>query len=334
MAPVHTCESGPAAAGRRGWSAALVAMTLTLVGVPGCAWVAKMGSDQRGVSVGKTFYIGGAGPFGHVGSFDVPEGLRAGGYRGAIEVFPWQSWIGWTIRDQIDRYRNDAQGRKLAAKIRAYLDAYPERPVNLVALSAGTGIATWALEHLPPPYRVNHAVFFSSSLSRNYDLSDALQRIRGKLYTFYSPADPILKYAVPIAGTVDRDAGAGSVGGLVGFAPPRSASPAVLRLYEEKVRNMPWRRMYSRYGYDGGHTDATSVDFVGRVVAPLLKRSAGPAGPPLPEPAPATPLPGPPATQPDTPPALPDEPRPDGEPLPPAPAEVAPLPPLPPDPDD
>ena len=37
----------------------------------------------------------------------MPEGLRKGGYRGAIEVYPWQSWIGWTIRDQIDRYRND-----------------------------------------------------------------------------------------------------------------------------------------------------------------------------------------------------------------------------------
>ncbi len=258
--------------------------------LPGCAWIAKMGTDRRGTTIGKTYYLGGAGPFGHVGSFDVPEGLRQGGYRGAIEVVPWQSWIGWTIRDQIDRQRNEAQAQRLADEMLAYMRDFPGRPVNVIALSAGTGIATWAIEKLPPGTRLNNVVFFASSLSRTYDLSRMLSRLDGRLYSFYSPADPILRYAVPIAGSVDREFVGSGVGGLSGFSPPPNADRREIELYNDRLRNMPWRRGYSRYDYDGNHTDATSTAFVRRIVTPLVARVGRPEGPsPVEPPADAPP---------------------------------------------
>lgn len=256
-----------------------VCLSLCLCFLAGCSMISRFGSDPSGEEYGKTFYLGGAGPIGRVGSFDVPNGLRDGGYRGAIEVFDWQSL---TLVDQIDRDRNEDQARELARRIQDYLDRYPNRRVNLIALSAGTGISTWALEQLPAKYRVGTVVFLGSSLSRRYDLCLSLRRLDGRLYNFYSSDDPILKYGVPISGSVDREFDGGRVGGLLGFAFPEGIMPPGRALYAERLRNMPWRRAYARYGYSGRHTDSVRRAFVARYVAPLLLEPVSP--PPRAEP--------------------------------------------------
>jgi pimeloyl-ACP methyl ester carboxylesterase len=256
----------------------------------GCTLIPRLGSDPRGGQYGLTFYVGGAWPLGHLGTIDVPKGLRAAGYRGAIEVFGWQSTLGGTLRDQLDRERNQEQARRLAERIRAYRRRHSQGRVNIVALSAGSGIATWALEALPEDLHVGTVIFLSSSLSRYYDLRPALRRIDGKLYNFYSPDDPVLRYAVPLAGSVDRETRGLDVAGLYGFQPPAHADPATTTAYQ-RVRNKPYRRQYGNYGYRGLHADATSVDFVRHVLAPLLLRADGPATPAAPPQAAADPTP-------------------------------------------
>ena len=82
--------------------------------------------------------------------------------------------------------------------------------------------------------------------------------------------------------------GGSGVGGMSGFVPPPGAKRDIVELYEAKVRNMPWRRMYSRYGYDGGHTDSTSVEFIRRVVTPLLMKKPDSRRIAPPSPGPAT----------------------------------------------
>ncbi|MBU0638829.1 MAG: alpha/beta hydrolase [Planctomycetes bacterium] len=255
------------------WRYGRLALAWYLTGLCGCTWISRVGSDPHGAAIGKTFYVGGAGVFGHVGTIDVPKGLRQGGYRGAIEVFGWQSWVGGTLRDQVDRQRNGAQAQRLAKAIRQHLAHHPGTRVNIIALSAGTGVATWALEELRDECRVGTVVLLSSSLSRHYDLSDALSAIDGLLYCFYSPADPILRYGVPISGSVDREFEGPSVAGLFGFALPTDADDTTRSLYQRRLRNMPHRRLYARHGYRGLHTDGTSPDFIASFVAPLL---AGP----------------------------------------------------------
>ena len=67
----------------------------------------RLADDPRGAEHGKVFYVGGAGSVGLVvGTESVPRGLRDAGYKGAIEVFGWQSWVGGTLRDQMDSARN------------------------------------------------------------------------------------------------------------------------------------------------------------------------------------------------------------------------------------
>ncbi len=249
----------------------LATATFVLIGGSGCAWAPKLASDFRGRPFGQTFYVGGAGPVGQVvGTFDVPKGLRNAGYRGAIEVFAWQTSVGGTIRDQVDRGRNLTQSRRLARRIRKYLDEHPDRPVNLIALSAGTGIAAWALESLPASYKVQNVVFLSSSLSRGYDLTRALEHVNGHLYAFHSPNDRVLRYMVPIAGSVDRNFGRGTAAGLYGFRLPALAGPEARRIYRARLRNRAYCPRYRLYGYDGHHHDCTARAFVSRILAPLL----------------------------------------------------------------
>ena len=236
----------------------------------GCGLPARIGTDLRGEAAGKTFYVGGAGLFGNFGALDVPKGLGQGGFEGATEIFDWQSRFGWSLRDQFDRSRNQSQARRLAQEIQAYQDHFPGKPVHIIALSAGTGIATWALEQLPDGYGVNVAVFFGSSLSRNYDLTDALGHVDGMLYNFYSSKDQVLRNLVPLTGTIDRRYLGKSVAGLRGFAIPRGVDRAGRDLYRARARNMPWVRAYRRHSYRGGHTDGTSRSFIRHIITPML----------------------------------------------------------------
>ncbi len=252
---------------------ALASVAALLPILSGCSLIANLGTDLSGADQGKTFYLGGAGTLGHIGTLDVPRGLRQAGYTGAIEVIGWQSWLGGTPRDQIDRARNRREADRFARLISEYLDEYPDRPVNIIALSAGTGIAAWAVERLPPGKRVATVVFLASSLSRHYDLTDVLTRA-GNVYNFHHSRDPILRYLVPLAGTVDRRYD--GCAGLYGFAWPQRAGDDTRRLYRQRLRNMPPSRRYVRFGYDGGHADGVQAPFIREVVAPLLERYTGP----------------------------------------------------------
>lgn len=251
----------------------LLVLAAALPALAGCSLISHLGTDLSGADLGKTFYLGGAGTLGHVGTLDVPRGLRDAGYHGAIEVVGWQSWLGGTARDQIDRGRNRREADRFARQILDYLDEYPDRPVNIIALSAGSGIAAWAIERLPPDKRVATVVFLASSLSRHYDMTDVLNHAE-HVYNFHHSRDPILRYLVPLAGTVDRRYD--GCAGQYGFAWPPHADDDTRRLYKSRLRNMPPSRRYVRFGYDGGHTDGVRADFIREVVAPLLHQYAGP----------------------------------------------------------
>jgi hypothetical protein len=235
-----------------------------------------LGSLEQDPSQGRTYFVGGAGPLGNVvGTRSVPSGLRRAGYHGSVEVFAWQSVLGGTLRDQVDTHRNRKMARKLSRRIAAYRAEYPDAPVSVVALSAGTGVAAWAVEALPAGCTIDNVVFLSSSLSRRFDLTEMLRHVDGHLFVFTSTRDPVLKYGVPMVGTVDRKYTGERIAGLGGFLLPQRPTDETLDLYRAKVRNRPYRVSYSRWGYHGLHTDAASIEFVQFVVAPLVMDGMG-----------------------------------------------------------
>ena len=228
------------------------------------AQIKQGGNPAKGI----TYYLGGAGPVGHVGSWDVPDGLAAGGYEGAVEVFPWQSMI--HAADQINLERNREKGIELTRRIQEYRRRYPKKQVNIIALSAGTGVATFALEYLPEGANINQVVYLGCSLSAHYDLTRALKRVNGGFYVIHSPYDRILRNVVWYTGTVDRRSASEGVAGLDGFLQPEPPGPDTEVQYS-KLYNVEYREEFSLTGYEGGHTDSTSKEFISQYLAGVLK---------------------------------------------------------------
>lgn len=229
----------------------VVAVPMLWVWTAGCGSGGGMGLfDAPGDEHGKTYYLDGAGNWGF-GLTEVPAGLKNARYPGNVEAYIWTSSFNPAV-DQVNIGMNKLRAAILTAKIEDYLRRWPGNEVNIISLSAGTGIAVWAVEGLKPPYRVNNLILLGSSLSENYDMRKALPNIAGKVYVYYSPHDEVLGGVVRAIGTVDR--GGSESAGLHGLHPPGGGGG--------KIVNIGWRSEYERYGWTGSHTDATSEPFV------------------------------------------------------------------------
>ncbi|UCG34293.1 MAG: hypothetical protein JSU68_06570 [Phycisphaerales bacterium] len=223
------------------------------------------GCQDPAEQFGKTYYLDGAGNWGF-GVSEVPAGLRAAGYQGSVEVFLWTSSFNPAI-DQVNEVGNKFRAGILSGKIDDYLRRHPDKDVNIIALSAGTGIATWAVEGLSNRHKINNLVLLGSSLSYDYDMTEALAHIKGKVYVYYSSHDEVLTTGARALGTVDRKFVDGA--GLRGLHPKGRNSPRVV--------NIGWTSRYSALGWTGAHTDATSQAFVQREIAPRILGRPGPA---------------------------------------------------------
>lgn len=224
------------------WYAILFAAAL----VCGCG-----SANPKAEPFGKIYYLDGAGNLGF-GTAEVPRGLKKAGYKGDVEVYIWTVSLNPLI-DQLNILgAAEAAGERLAHKIREYSKRYPENRINIIALSAGTGVAVWACENLDSSSQIENLVLLGSSLSHNYDMSRALAHIRSNVYVYYSPKDSILS-TVEFVGTIDRKVGVKSAG-QVGLRPPKGT--------DGKIVNTPWSQDWRRLGWAGGHTDCTNERFV------------------------------------------------------------------------
>ena len=198
---------------------------------------------------GITFYAPGAGNF-DFGDVGIREGLDAAGYQGQVASVLWTV----SFNPAIDQRLGNARlgGMKLAGWIEEYADRYPGRPINLIGLSAGTGVVIWALEELKEGYSVDNVVLLGSSLWYRYDVRKALRRLKGTIYNYYSPNDTILAGPMKLFGTIDGRFGEDGAG-AVGLRPSRGA---------ERVVNIRWEPAFKQYGNYGNHTDGTRAPFV------------------------------------------------------------------------
>lgn len=216
-----------------------------------------------------TFYLDGAGNFGF-GKESVPLGLRDGGYQGVFEHFIWTTYLGPGL-DQGSYRFNRFRARQLAKRIQQHYDRYPGGRVNVIGLSAGSGVAIFAMEELSAGYNVDNVVMLSSSLSSEYDLTAALAHVRGGVYVLWSPKDPILRGMVPIVGTVDRASRSTPAAGVWGAMPPLNATAQTRQAYREKVHNIQWHPDAIQGPVRLQHAGSCSRDIVRELVAPIIR---------------------------------------------------------------
>ncbi|MBI4581115.1 MAG: hypothetical protein HY718_15535 [Planctomycetes bacterium] len=221
---------------------------------------------------GRTYYIDGAGNWGY-GVAEIHQGLRRAGYRGSIINYTWSPTFNPALDQTVGRPVAHLRGADLGKEITAYLAKYPDHEVNIICLSAGTGVGVWACENIQPPAKLHNLVMLGSSLSSDYDMRQALANVAGRVYVYHSTGDMVLQGPVRTLGTIDGKLGADAAG-LVGLRPRG--------LKTDKIVNIPWSSRYERYGWTGAHTDATSEPFV---IAELSKHIVSPAAPPADAPA-------------------------------------------------
>lgn len=239
----------------------------------GAVWAAGCAAPQPSFNPnGMVFYCDGAGGGGVTNwGAGVKKGLDSAGYAGGWDEYDWETGLG-VVADQVESVAaKRAQGSKVAKQIIAYQARYPDAPVHLIGLSAGTAIAIYALEALPDDddNRVDTVVMLSSSVASNHDLTEALKRVAGDMYVTTSPNDVVLGQLAPAFGTADRQFVGQQIAGLHGFMLPPGAGPETRRLYS-KVVILAWDPSLDRYGDYGGHTDTAKPEFVQHVVAPLI----------------------------------------------------------------
>lgn len=231
------------------------ALLLVSVTITGCA---PSYSDKA--RFGVVYYCPGAGntDFGDAG---IRQGLAEAGYKGEVAAYVWTISFNVAI-DQTLRFNAKARAAGLARIVEQYIDKYPDRPVQMVGLSAGTGVAIWALENMKDGYSVDNVVLLGSSLWHRYDVGKALRHVKGKIYVYYSSSDAVLAGPMHLLGTIDGVIGPdGDGAGAVGLHSKTGAN---------RIVNTPWTPAFERFGYYGGHTDGTSPEFVRAVLARQL----------------------------------------------------------------
>ncbi len=113
---------------------------------------------------GRTYYIDGAGNWGF-GVQEIHDGLTKAGYDGSIRTWQWSRTFNPALDQTVGRIFARGRGEDLGHEITQYKKTYPDAPVNIIALSAGTGVAIWACEAVDPPAKVHKRHLLGSSIS-------------------------------------------------------------------------------------------------------------------------------------------------------------------------
>lgn len=249
-------------------------MAAVLLG--GCSskpmWNAEYRPDRKQrLDRGCIFYFDGAGGGTKKSNYaaGVIEGMLNAGYQGAGEMMSWETGKGLMADQKASVEYKREKARESAASIRRYMEEHPGRPVGLLGFSAGTAEAVFALECLPEAAKVDHVVLLGASISRDYDMTAALKRVKHKLQIVTSTHDHMLSIAMPLSGTADRkfhDPGAG----IRGFVLPANATEETKRIYAEKIATIPYSKDFRKDGDKGHHFDNVKMEFIRDHVAPLL----------------------------------------------------------------
>lgn len=250
--------------------------TLLTVSVIGCASKpvgipAQMPDRAERIEHGYLYYFDGAGGGTAKKNWaeGVKDGLLAGGYPGAGEMFTWETGDGLMADQDASVKFKRAKAKDAAAKMIKHAAEYPQPPLDILGFSAGTAVAIFALEYLPESVQVDDMVLLGTSISRDYDLTKALKRVKGHVYIYTSTHDRMLGFLMPFSGTADRkfdDPGAG----ITGFVLPKGASAATRKLYAEKIITIPWTAKMEKDGDYGRHFNNVKMEFIRDQVAPLF----------------------------------------------------------------
>jgi hypothetical protein len=124
---------------------ALICAALLLSTVSGC--VAPLPDRAQRMQHAYVFYFDGAGGGKMLSNWagGVRDGLLNAGYDGAGEMFSWETGLGLVADQTASVAYKRGRATEAARHIVRYRQQHPQAPVDMIALSAGTVIAVYAL---------------------------------------------------------------------------------------------------------------------------------------------------------------------------------------------
>lgn len=230
-----------------------------------------MADREARLKKGYVFFLDGAGGGTAENNWagGIKDGFLAAGYDGAGEMVSWETGDGLLADQTAGVEFKRERAHRLVERILWYQEEQPGAPMHVLGFSAGTGEAIYGLEQLPESVKVDRVVLLGASFSHDYDLTEALKRVKDKLYLFTSTHDKMIGFATRIAGTTDRKRHDPSIG-ISGPILPEGATEETRRLYEEKIILVPHSKEMEGDGNHGKHFDNVKAEFVRDYVAPLL----------------------------------------------------------------
>jgi pimeloyl-ACP methyl ester carboxylesterase len=177
------------------------------------------------------------------------RGLREAGLDKEVQFFAWDVPAPDFISHLVRYEDNLAQAQRVADKIVAYRQKYPDQSIDLVGYSAGGFMALVVAEALPVNVRLRNVVICQPGISPSYDLTPALQHVDGQLVNFYSPGDWALSGVFTwLLGTMDRRYTA--TAGMRGFDLEVAAPDPEFRA---RVVQIGWQPFWADYNHPGNH---------------------------------------------------------------------------------
>jgi pimeloyl-ACP methyl ester carboxylesterase len=227
---------------------------------------------------GVVFVLGGIGGCDPVQTF-APLVFPLAGVEHEVRIFDWTHGKFHPLRDVQDTRWLLRRADELADKIKAVKADCPDRPVFIIAHSAGTAVALYAAEKLPPG-TLDRLILLAPAVSPSFDLRPALRATKGEVVVFHSKLDVfMLGWGTSTFGTADRYYLPAA--GVHGFDVPDDLDPESGGLYERLVQSAWKPEMLLERGF---HHNAPCLPLcLGLQVAPwLIKPVAESAAPPSP----------------------------------------------------
>jgi pimeloyl-ACP methyl ester carboxylesterase len=214
---------------------------------------------------GKVYVIDGAGGSGFL-PFVMQNILTDS--RFDMEHFRWSVGYMRIIKDLTNRDVNRAKARDLSRLILEHRESRPDDQIHVVAKSAGTAIALWAMAELPERI-LDRVILLAPAVSPGFPLEGSLKAARRDVYSFWSPRDLFfLGLGTSLFGTADGVKGKSA--GLVGFEPRKEHQSGG---GGAKMVEIEWEPRMLSCWHVGDHAGTSMPRFIKRYVMPLLEKS-------------------------------------------------------------
>ena len=190
-----------------------------------------------------------------------------------VVTFVWSHGYLHNIVDHTDYEHTRLRGSHLTRLIKTHKAKHPDAPITLVGHSAGSAVALAATESLPPG-TIDRVILLAPSVSENYNIRPALERVNESVHVFASEDDWVwLGTFVRMFGTTD-DPLATRAAGQYGFKVPSeyvttcssgNAGSPYAKLHVHK-----WCADDTSCGHDGGHFGCYQPGFLRKHVFPII----------------------------------------------------------------